>query len=189
LIDFWLEGLHVSPDGMDCVQKHVECENIRVYYGPPDGETDARYYPDRNVLVLGFRERDLLSRATIFHELVHALVDAKYCTETLELHNEAAGYLAQTLYGMIEDPGWFGRRLERKVGDPTFNYNNEAFLVAKPIIQKYMTHPGGALAVGVKLTTAQYQPLLDAIPTWPKYKGISVTKKAVANGVLFPINS
>jgi len=170
------EKLYVSGLRLWWVGEAIARGQIRVAIGPTGTELDAAYSAHSNTMTL-IHEHVAdwpPGCAAILHEGVHALVDLFECTSTTEITDEAAAYLAETIYR------YFGKIDVRKEaganGDPTAL---AIFDAAHRLAAKY----GLYKKRGARLTGQQYEPLRKAVHHHEAYSGISLDQLTSGHGV------
>ncbi len=165
-IDFHLEGLHISPQMLRSVGEVIARGRIQVKVGSTGGMLEAAYSPHQNRMTLRTDQvpDSPEGRAQILHEGVHALVDLFRCTATTELSDEAAAYLAETIY----------------------RHHAHLALPADPIFhtadQIARAH-GLYQSRGVALSWQQYEPLRRVIHANPAYSGLGWMQRTSGHGV------
>ncbi len=97
-IDFWLAGLHISPNGYARVAKCFR--EGRIGIDTSSDENKAHYIARWNVLFVPPIEGPPgpSKKALILHECTHAMVDLMHATAVDAMSEECAGYIAQLAY-------------------------------------------------------------------------------------------
>ena len=188
-IDFWLSGgshssgsLHIDAAGLLRVQTAINDDRITVTHKSGLGVL-ALYYPMRNEIEVGATSvTGLAERAQVVHECVHALCDMIGARRTSGASNEAAAYLAQTIYvNSAPGVGVVGA-LTAATGDPYPGETDVIFQRAWDVVNAHHLHlPGGK---GTHLYRTDIGLLRSAVaahhvysasaaaPTTPDYLGV-----------------
>ena len=149
-IDFWLSGgshssgsLHIDAAGLLRIQAAINDRRIKVTYKSGLGVL-AHYYPLRNEIEIGATSvTGLVERAQVVHECVHALCDMIGARRTSVASDEAAAYLAQTIYVNSTRGGVVGA-LTAATGDPYPGETDVIFQRAWDVVNAHHLHlPGG----------------------------------------------
>jgi hypothetical protein len=170
-IDFVLvdEGIEITPKKLRQVADAIEKGRIDVVFAATGDKLAAAYSPHSNTMTLRSPQvtESGMGRSDIVHESCHALVDMFRYTKATELSDEAAAYLAQTI---------FMRSIGLRVtgGD------------AKPIFDAALDlYEARKLGKGkqVKLKRADYQALRDAVHANDAYSGIGDKQLTSGHGI------
>ncbi|WP_282610246.1 hypothetical protein [Pelagibius sp. Alg239-R121] len=99
LVDFILGSIRVTPALIADVGTALSSGKIAVVVDPALAH-NARYHAKLNQFQLkkNISTLDLLDRALLIHEATHAVNDMRKLGKTLNIDDEAAGYIAQALY-------------------------------------------------------------------------------------------
>ena len=171
-IDFQFhpEGLVVNPLRLRAVGEAISKGRIEVVVGSTGKMLSAAYSPHSNKMTLANEKvtGTATGRSGILHEGVHALVDLYKCTSLTDLSDEAAAYLAETIF--------------LHTGNVRINGDVDAMRIynaADDIAKQY----GLYKKKGVKLTRKQYEPLRQAIHVNPAYIGIGMEQMTSGHGI------
>jgi hypothetical protein len=170
-IDFVLvdDAIEVTPRRLRQVADVIEKGRIDVAVADTGSLLGAAYSPHSNKMTL----RSLqvpdggLGRSMIVHEGVHALVDLFRYTKATELSDEAAAYLAETLFMRS-----IGLTVTGGGALPIYN-------AAAALIDAHKLGKGRQ----VRLQWADYLPLREAVRAHPAYHGIGERQLTSGHGV------
>lgn len=169
-IDFHLGALHVCPRGLRSVGQAIRRRRIQVRVGNTGPTLGAAYSPHHNRITVSSARAHTttVGQAGIVHEGVHALIDL-IRFRTTELTDETAAYLTEAIYF----------RTASTMPSSQDAATMRIYRTANQLIDSHML----ANRQGVRLSAAQYQPLLAAIHAHPAYSRISLTQPNSGLGV------
>lgn len=173
-INFWLGYLPVRGTELKKVATKLLKGDISIKINPQLWE-DAMYDPPNDTLVVKKdgvgNYQSLQMKGLIVHECVHALVDLNKAKDTTKLTNEAAAFLAQTIY-RVAGPG--GAQLQLRIGGM-----NKIFQESYRMVIRYnMTNRS------VRLPWNLYEPLRRVIYQHPKYSHYGWKELSTADGII-----
>lgn len=163
-VNFNIGPHHLSYMDFQRVAQWIDYGVIAVYVQPNADDT-AEYNPEENSLYVK-KAYDIEDDAMIVHEAVHAIFDMKKAYNILTVDDEAAGYLAATIFAQ-KHTGRTARVLQ----------GYDIYLKAFELAQRYFNNE--------ILTYESFAPLRRAITEHPKYKP-TANRVAEYDGVFFP---
>jgi hypothetical protein len=171
-IDFFLEKdfLEVSPRRLKAVGDAIEKGRIDLAIDGTGSLLSAAYSPHANKMTVGdWQVADRpVGRSGIVHESTHALVDLFECKQATTLSDEAAAYLAETIFLRATKTWVKGDAKAMAI------YN-----AADKLVKQYGLGQGKQ----VRLKWEQYAPLREAVRGHPAYSGIDTKELTSGHGV------
>lgn len=170
--DLHPEGLLVNPIRLREVGKAIAAGRIKVVVASTGGILSAAYSPHSNTMTIT-SEKVLeagTGRSGVLHEGVHALVDLYKCTSTTSLTDEAAAYLAETIYLRAGKIRFDADAAALKIYDAA-----DELAKARGLYKKKRKP--------VRLARADYEPLREAIRAHPAYSGIGANEMTSGHGI------
>lgn len=169
-INFYLGGLHISPQKLRAVGDAIASGQISVVIQSTGTLLSAAYSPHSNRMTLSNNQvtDTVIGQAGIVHEGVHALVDLYRCTNITVLDDEAVAYLTGVIYLRAAHTWVRGGTAEMAI-----------FNSADNIAQTHRLYERS----GVSLAWRDYEPLRQVISAHPAYSGIGNRQLTSGHGV------
>lgn len=171
-IDFFLEKdfLEVSPGRIRQVADAIEKRRIDVVIDGTGALLSAAYSPHPNKMTVGdWQVVDRpVGRSGIVHESVHALVDLFECKQATTLSDEAAAYLAETIFLRATK---------------TWVKGDAAAMAIYNAADKIVKDHGLGQGKQVRLKWEHYAPLRDAVRGHSAYSSIGTAELTSGHGV------
>lgn len=170
-IDFTIGTMHVDFEGYQAVLDMVETGVIDVVEGD---SYYAEYLPQVNRLRTqgGRPPAGVNQRATLLHELTHAMCDLRQYATT-RLDEEVAGYLAQFTYALLSMPDLS----DPPIGGLLNNFMRQGLALTR----KYALHT--AAGFGARIADEDVRALARTINALPLYSHIDPDEKSKNDGV------
>lgn len=154
-MNFQVGSYHINTLEFRKVADRIRSGTISVYQLPGDSEV-ARYDPEANALHVRFGWH-LTEQAKIVHETVHAIFDLKKACNIFTLDDEAAAYLAESIYAQVSVHPSDRRQLIGSDGE-----TEAIFLAAYQMAMMVLR--------GVEIVDADFEALRTAIAAHSEYK-------------------
>lgn len=154
-MNFHIGPYHINATDFRRVADRIRAGTFAVYQLPGDSEA-AHYDPDANALYIRFGWH-LTEQAKIVHEAVHAIFDLKKACNIFTLDDEAAAYLAESIYAQVAVRPSDRRQLVGADGE-----TEAIFLAAYQLAMMAIN--------GVEVIDADFDALRAAVAAHSKYK-------------------
>lgn len=155
-INFHIGGYHIKPLDFRKVADRIRSGTFAVY-SLPASSAAAKYDPEANALHIRFGWH-VTELAKIVHEAVHAVFDLKKAHNIFSVDDEAAAYLAESIFAQAYVAPTRHRQLvggDARTGDIFM----EAYKLAMMALD------------GVEIVDADFEHLREKIATHPEYAG------------------
>ncbi|WP_406698798.1 hypothetical protein V5E97_07915 [Singulisphaera sp. Ch08] len=154
-INFHIGPYHINTLEFRKIADRIRSGTFAVYRLPGDAEK-AEYDPEANALHIRFGW-DIVDKANIVHEAVHAIFDLKKACNIFTLDDEAAAYLAESLYAQAYVLPSDRRQLVGRYEEDQAIFM-QSYLLARSVLE------------GAELGDADFDPLRNAIANHSEYK-------------------